>query len=230
MDIDLSGCARSHPHRPGEREAEGFADGAVGFFGVGPDGVGGVLDGAAAGVEDVDEFVAVEAGDFLFLDRFLLVAGFAAVGGEEVLDNEDFLGGLEAGQAVGLGAEDEGIPALEEDGAVGIEAGADKVAVGGEVGGGVAVFIEHLVLLLGGALDFLKGGDEVGGGLVGEVGGGFGIFLGLAGLAGALAGFFDDGVEAVQIEGGDVLLVEGDGVVARGGEDGFAEDEVLKLG
>ena len=45
----------SHPHRPCQREAEGLADGAVGFLGVGPDGVGGVLDGTAAGVEDVEE-------------------------------------------------------------------------------------------------------------------------------------------------------------------------------
>jgi hypothetical protein len=107
---------------------------------VGPDGVGGVLDGGAAGVEDVEEFVAVEAGDFLFLEGFLLVAGFAAVGGEQVLDDFDFLGGLEAGEAVGLGAEDEGIAALEEDGAAGIEAGADEIAVGGEIRGRVAIW------------------------------------------------------------------------------------------
>ncbi len=37
--------------------------GAVDFFGVGPEGVGGVLDGAATGVEDVEEFDAVEAAD-----------------------------------------------------------------------------------------------------------------------------------------------------------------------
>lgn len=103
------------------------------------------------------------------------------------------------------------------------EKSADEVAVGGEIGGGVAVFIEHLVLLLGGALDFLEGGDEIGGGLAGEVGGGLGVFLGLAGFAGALAGFLHHGVEAVQIEGGDVLLVE------SGGGDGFAEGEVFEL-
>jgi hypothetical protein len=92
----------------------------------------------------VEELVAVEAGDFLFLEGFLLVAGFAAVGGEQILNDFDFLGGLEAGEAVGLGAEDEGIAALEEDGAAGIEAGADDIAVGGEIGGSVAIFIEHL--------------------------------------------------------------------------------------
>jgi hypothetical protein len=34
----------------------------VGFVVPRPDGVGGVLDGAAAGVQNVEEFVAVEAG------------------------------------------------------------------------------------------------------------------------------------------------------------------------
>lgn len=55
----------SHSHRPVQREAEGFADGAVGFEVPGPDGVGGLLDGGAAGVQDVDEAIPVEAGEFL---------------------------------------------------------------------------------------------------------------------------------------------------------------------
>lgn len=55
----------SEIERPGEGEGEGFACGAAGFGGPGPEGVGGVLDGAAVVVEKVDEFVAVEAGEFL---------------------------------------------------------------------------------------------------------------------------------------------------------------------
>ena len=219
----------SHPHRPRQREAEDLADGAVELFGVGPEGVGGVLDGAAAGVEDVEEFVAVEAGEFLFLGGLLLIAGIAAVGGEQGFNGGDFFRGLEAGQAVGLGAGDEGVAALEEDGAAGIETGANEVAVGGEVGGRIAVFIEHLVFLFGGALDFLEGGDEGRDGFTGEFGSSLGILAGLAGLAGTGAGLLHGGIETVQIEGGDVLLVEGGGIVAAGGEDGLGEDKVFEL-
>jgi len=60
---------RSRPHRPCQQQAGGLADGAVRYREVGPDG-GGVLDGAAAGVENVEEFVEVEARELLVLGGF----------------------------------------------------------------------------------------------------------------------------------------------------------------
>ena len=192
----------SHPHRPGEREGEGFADGAVGFVVPRPDGVGGVLDGAAAGVQNVEEFVAVEAGEFLVFGEVLLGALVAAEGVEEGLDGGDFFRSLEAGEAVGLDAGDEGFRALDENTAVGVETGGDEVATGGEVGGGIAVLGEHLAFLFGGALDFLEGDVEGGGGFAEGLGGVLGVGGALAGLAGAGAGLADSGGEGG--EGGEV--------------------------
>jgi len=79
-----------HPHRPRQRKSEGLADGAVGFVAPGPDGVGGVLDGGAAGVEDMQEAVTVESGEFLFLDGVGLAALVVVVGGEEGRDGGEF--------------------------------------------------------------------------------------------------------------------------------------------
>jgi hypothetical protein len=222
--------AGSHPHRPGEGEGEGFADGAMGFVVPGPDGVGGVLDGGAAGVEDVEEFVAAEAGEFLVLGDVLLGALVVAEDVEEALDGGDFLRGLEAGEAVGLDAGDEGFRALDEDAATGVETGGDEVAAGGEVGGGIAVLGEHLVFLFGGALDLLEGDVEGDGGFAEGLGGVLGVGGALAGLAGAGAGLADGGGEVGEVGGGDVLVVELDEVGGGGGADGFRQGEVLDLG
>ena len=189
-----------------------------------------MLDGAAAGVEDVDELVAGEVGEFLVLLGFLLLAAVGAVDGEQVLDDGDFFRGLEAGQAVGLGAEDQGVAALEEHGAAGVEADADEVTVGGEVGGGIAVLGEHLVLLFGGTLDLLEGGVELGGVLGGEFGGGLGVFQAFGGFGDAAVGLVDHGGEAFHVGGADVLFVERGGIGSGGGGDGFRHDEVVELG
>ena len=110
----------SQPHRPVQRDGEGLADGAVRLFRGRPEGVGGVLDGGAAAVDGVEEGVAVDAGEFLVFGGVLLVVLGFAVGGEQDFDGGDFFRGLEAGKAVGFGAGDEGIRALEEDRAAGI--------------------------------------------------------------------------------------------------------------
>lgn len=94
----------SKPHRPIQRDAEGFADGAVGFCVGGPEGVGGVLDGGAAAVDGVEEGVAIDAGELLVFGGFLLLVLGAEVGGEEVFDGFDEFRGLVAGEAVFLGA------------------------------------------------------------------------------------------------------------------------------
>ncbi len=73
-----------------------------------------MLDGGAAGVEGVDELVAVEAGGFLFEVASLLPVLGILVGIEEGLDGGDFLRGAEAGEVVRSGAGDEGFPALEK--------------------------------------------------------------------------------------------------------------------
>lgn len=47
----------------------------MGFVVPRPDGVGGVLDGGAAGVEDMEEAVAVEAGEISRAGRNMAPAG-----------------------------------------------------------------------------------------------------------------------------------------------------------
>jgi len=188
-----------------------------------------VLDGEAAGVDVVEEAVAVEAGEFLVAGGYGLAVLGGGVGGEQGLDGGDFLRGLEAGEVVRLGACDEGGGALEEVGAAAIEAGADEVAIGGEVGGGVAIGGEHLVFLFGGALDFAQGGVEIGCGLDGGGGGLLGLGAAVAGGAGAGAGLGGGGLEIIQPGGGDVLLLHFRGVVAGGGQHGLGEVEVLEL-
>ena len=219
----------SQPHRPIQRDGEGFADGAVRLFRGGPEGVGGVLDGGAAAVDGVEEGVAIDAGEFLVFGGVLLVVLGFAVGGEQGFGGGDFFRGLEAGEAVGLGAGDEGIRALEKDGAAGIEAGADEVAAGGEIGGRVAVFGEHLVLLLCGTLDLLERLDESRGGGEGGTGGLFGFADLLAGGASALAGLGEGGLELAEPGGGDFAVGHFRRVAAGGGEDGVGKAEVLGL-
>lgn len=221
---------RSHAEGAGEGEAEGFAGGAVGFERPGPDGVGGVLDGGAAGVDELDEVIAIEAGGFLGAGGFLLGVLVIAVLGEQGLYGGDGFRGFVAGEVVLPGAGDEGDGALEEIGAAAIEAAADEVAIGGEVGGGVAIDGEHLVFLFGGALDGLEGGAQGGGGLVALEGG----FLGVSGLAGggggAAVGFVDGFLEFQQKRGIDVAVGHGSGVGVGGGLDGLGEGDVFELG
>jgi len=120
-------------------DLEGGADGAGERIGVRPDGIGGVLDGGAAGVQRVDEFVAAEAGEAFSFAAFLLCLLTVLVGGKERLDRVDFLRGAEAGQVIRGGAGDEGGGALDEDGAAGVDARADEVSIEREVRGGIAV-------------------------------------------------------------------------------------------
>ena len=163
----------SQIERAVEGEGEGFAGGAVDFDGPGPEGIGGVLHGAAVVVEQLDEFIAVEAAEF-FAAGGLLLGGFVfAVVAEEVVDGFDGFGGFVTGEIVGGGAGDEGFGTLEEDGAALVHADAHEVAIGGEVGGGVAIDGEHAVFLFGGTLDALQGDVEGGGGGAGFEGGFF---------------------------------------------------------
>ncbi len=218
-------CRRvtSEPHRSIQGEAEGFSDGSACFCGGGPKGVGSVLDGGAAAVDGIKKGVAVDAGKFLVLGGVLLEILGAEVGFEQRFDGGDFFRGLEAGERVGLGAGDEGVRALAEDGAAGIEAAADEVAIGGEMGGGIAVLGEHLVLLLGGTLDPLEGGDELGGGIRGIGGGLFGLAHLLAGGGGALAGLGEGGLEFDEPGGSDVVVGHFCRMGAGGGEDGVSK-------
>ena len=193
-------------HGASEWQGEGFAGGAVRLNGPWPDGIGSVLDDAAAGVEGAHEVVAGEAGEFLGAGGFLLGAFVVAVLGEECVKGGDLLGFFVSGEAVGLGAGDEGIRALEEDGSAAIEAGADEVAVGGEVGFWIAIGREHFVFLLGGALDSLEGGVEFCGGLAAFEGGLLGVCGVFHGPAGAAAGLGDDSREAGEECGVDVTV------------------------
>jgi len=72
----ISGSAGSGIFRQKNRRSRGppVSGGSAGFDGPRPDGVGGVLDGAAAGVERAHEVVAGEAGEFLGAGGFLLGA------------------------------------------------------------------------------------------------------------------------------------------------------------
>lgn len=153
-----------------------------------------MLDGAAVVVEKVDEFVAVEAGEFLGAGGFLLVGLVFAVGGEKIRYELDGFRGFVAGQAVLGGAGDEGFRGLEEDGAASVHAGVHEVAANGEVGGGIVIDGEHAVFLFGTALDALKG----------DVGGG-----------GAGAGFQSGFLGVVRSGGGGAAAVGGGGRCSR---------------
>ncbi len=119
-----------------------------------------MLHGTAVVVEQLDEFIAVEAAEF-FAAGGLLLGGFVfAVFAEEVGDGLDGFGGFVSGEAIGSGAGDEGLGTLEKDGAALVHADVHEVAIGGEVGGGVAIDGEHAVFLLGGTLDALQGDVE----------------------------------------------------------------------
>ncbi len=188
-----------------------------------------MLDGGAAGVEDVDELVAGEAGDFFLDGAFLpeVSGGFVFI--EECLDGVHFILGFEAGEAVIGGALDEADGALAEGGAVRGDAVADEVAIEREVRLGIAILGEHLEFLLGGALDFLEGDFECFRGGEGLGGLGLRLVLGEAGRGGARVRLPDDGLVGVQVFGGDVLLVHEDGIVTGCGEDGFGLLDVFEL-
>lgn len=199
------------------------------FVGVGPEGVGGELHGGAAVVEHVDEGVAVEAGEAFFLGSLALAVLGGLVGLEEGLEFRDFLRGAEAGKAVGGGAGDEGDGALDKGGAVGVDPGADEIAVEREVGGRIAVVGEHAEFLAGGTLDAAKAGHECLG--CGEGGGGlgFGMVLGVDGGGGAGPGLLYGFRELVEVCRGNALFAEGGLVDAGGAENGVGFVDVLKL-
>lgn len=221
-------CSQSQRSRQGE--TEGFAGGSAGFEGPGPEGVGGVLDDGAADVEGVHEIVAGEAGEFLGAGGFLLGFFFAAVGGEEIFEGGDLFGLFVAGEGVSLGASNQGCGALEEGGAAGIEAGADEVAVGCEVGVRIAVFGEHLVFLFGGALDGLEAGEEGCGGFGALEGGGGGFFGIDPGFGGAAASLGDDVGKTGEVGCVDIAVLDGGGIGEGGGFDVFGQLDVIELG
>ncbi len=212
-------------------EFEAFAGGGVFAAGVGPEGVGGVLDGDAAGVDFLYEGVALDAVLLGFLVAFALGGGGGFIGGEVGGDLGEGFGGFVAGEGVGGGFEPEGVGVLEEEGAVRVQAGADEVAVGGEAGGGVVVFGEHPVLLFGGGLDVVEAGDE---GALGFVGVERGRLLSAVGLAGRChfpACIANEGDEAGDVFPGDFASGEGGGLGGFGGDSGdvLGELDVVDL-
>ena len=213
------------------REVEGGAGGFAGVVGVGVGAVGGVLEGGAEGVDAFEEGVAGDAlGGGEFVGVGLGVLGGAVVR-EVALDEQD-LGGVDAGEVVGSGEGDEGVGVLEEGGAVGVEALADQIGAGVEIGGGVAIGLEEFFLLLGRALDAVEFGDEEALRAFRTEGGGFALAAGLAGGGGLRAGLGDEGAEGGVVGGGETAFFEVGGVAGRGGEnlEVFTFLDVIELG
>ena len=111
LSAALDSLPGSEPQGAAEGEVEGLAEGLVGFFGVGPGAVGGVLDGAAAGVDELQQGIAADAVGGLAAVGFvgggfgpMILAGGGGDGGE--------VGGVIAGEVVGGGFGQEGFGVL----------------------------------------------------------------------------------------------------------------------
>jgi len=185
----------SHLHRPVGREIEGAAGGAVRIVFVGVENVGGGLDGAAVGVDEVHRVaqgldgvgVVVLRGGLVLIGLFPIVQGRLGGGG---------IGGQEIVERVAFGEGDDG-------GGVGFERAAvfAKIFLTNEISGAAGRIV--LVSVAGGFLNHAEGGEERGEGIVFVLGGDGGGFFGIDDvLAEIVIGVIGGGLD-IAVEGGD---------------------------